>query len=46
MLKQQMPNSKITSAIWGPCDDFIVSGHDDGTISQWNMPVCLSLKEV
>lgn len=25
-------NGKITSAIWGPCDEFIVIGADDGSI--------------
>lgn len=37
-LRQQMPSSKITSAIWGPCDEFIVTGHDDGTICKLKMP--------
>ncbi|CAD5123513.1 DgyrCDS11853 [Dimorphilus gyrociliatus] len=36
-LRIPMPESKITSAIWGPYDEFIVTGHDDGTISQWNI---------
>lgn len=28
--------AKVTSAIWGPCDESIVTGHEDGTIASWN----------
>uniref|UniRef100_A0A0B6Y0C0 Eukaryotic translation initiation factor 3 subunit I n=1 Tax=Arion vulgaris TaxID=1028688 RepID=A0A0B6Y0C0_9EUPU len=28
--------SKITAAIWGPCDEFILTGHESGEINQFN----------
>jgi len=30
------PESKITSAIWGPIDESIITGHDNGTLCKWN----------
>jgi len=29
--------SKITSAIWGPCDEFILTGHESGEINQFDV---------
>lgn len=28
--------AKITSAVWGPYNEFIVTGHEDGTLAQWD----------
>lgn len=28
--------SKVTSAVWGPLDKTIVTGHEDGTITKWD----------
>jgi len=28
--------SKITAAIWGPCDEFILTGHENGEINQYD----------
>lgn len=36
----------ITSAIWGPCDEYIVTGHEDGTVAQWNPTSGELLKKV
>ena len=31
--------SKITSAVWGPLDEMIVTGHENGDLVQWNVTV-------
>ncbi len=31
--------SKVTSAIWGPLEDFIVTGHETGDLISWDMRV-------
>lgn len=28
-------DSKVTAALWGPLDEYILTGHDDGTITKW-----------
>jgi len=28
--------SKITSAVWGPCDDTLITGHENGTMVTWD----------
>jgi translation initiation factor 3 subunit I len=33
----QMPKSKVTSAIWGPLDELIITGHDNGDLNQWDV---------
>ena len=34
-------SSKVTSAVWGPLDEYIVTGHDNGALSQYNiLDVC------
>lgn len=36
-----MDNSKVTSAVWGPLDEYIVTGHENGALSQYNiLAVC------
>jgi WD40 repeat protein len=32
---------KITSAVWGPCDEYVVTGHEDGTIAHWDPKVSM-----
>ena len=27
---------KVTSAIWGPLDYYIIAGHENGTVCQWD----------
>lgn len=34
--------SKVTSAVWGPLDQYILTGHDDGSISKYCTKVCSS----
>lgn len=29
--------SKVTSAIWGPLEDTIITGHETGEIAQWDL---------
>lgn len=31
--------AKITSTMWGPLDRTIITGHEDGTIVQWDVLV-------
>lgn len=38
-LEIESESSKVTSTIWGPLDKTIITGHDDGTITQWDMTV-------
>jgi hypothetical protein len=35
---------KVTSAIWGPLDYYIIAGHENGTVCQWDSKVsgCLN----
>ena len=32
-----MDNSKVTSAVWGPLDEYIVTGHENGALSQYGI---------
>lgn len=34
-----VPDSKVTSLIWGTLDHTIITGHEDGTITQWDLRV-------
>lgn len=31
-----VPGSKVTAAVWGPCDEFILTGHENGSITKWD----------
>jgi len=31
--------SKITSAVWGPLDEVIITGHENGDLCQWDVSV-------
>lgn len=35
-----VPDSKVTSLIWGTLDHTIITGHEDGAITQWDLRVC------
>lgn len=37
ILRIPMPLSKITSMLWGPMDETIITGHDNGQISIWDI---------
>jgi len=28
--------AKVTAAIWGPCDEYIVTGHENGLLCKWD----------
>lgn len=30
---------KVTSLLWGPLDDTIITGHDTGKLTQWDLKV-------
>lgn len=32
-----MDGSKITAAAWGPLDQYLLTGHEDGSLSQYNI---------
>lgn len=32
-------DSKVTSLIWGTLDHTIITGHEDGAITQWDLRV-------
>ena len=29
--------SRVTAAVWGPFDQFLITGHEDGTLAQYNI---------
>ena len=34
-----IPKAKITSALWGPLDEVILTGHENGELCQWDIKV-------
>ncbi len=34
-----MPKAKATAAVWGPVEELIVTGHENGDICQWDVRV-------
>ncbi|MPD04099.1 Eukaryotic translation initiation factor 3 subunit I [Portunus trituberculatus] len=30
-------NTKALSVLWGPLDEYVVTGHEDGSIIKWDM---------
>jgi hypothetical protein len=34
---------KVTSGLWGTLDEFIVTGHDNGELVQWDIKVDIDL---
>lgn len=45
-LKITVPQSKITSLLWGPLDETIISGHENGQISIWDLRMGKELNSV
>lgn len=35
---------KVTSALWGTLDEFIVTGHENGELVQWDIKVNIQLR--
>lgn len=35
-LRIPIQESKITASVWGPCDQYIISGHENGLLSKWD----------
>ena len=31
---------KITAGLWGPFDEYIITGHEDGSLSHYDYRVC------
>jgi len=38
-LKIEVAGPKVTSAIWGPLDEMIITGHENGELIQWDPKV-------
>lgn len=36
-MKLPIYDSKITSALWGPLDEVILTGHENGALAQWDV---------
>ena len=36
-----MSSQKITAAVWGPLDEVILTGHNNGDLCQWDIKVCV-----
>lgn len=30
-------DSKVTAAVWGPFDEFLIAGHENGGLSQYDI---------
>jgi len=35
-LRIPVQGSKVTAAVWGPCDEYIITGHENGVITKWD----------
>lgn len=35
--KLSIEGSKVTAAVWGPADEYIITGHENGTVSQYDV---------
>jgi len=40
MWLEPQPKHKITSAVWGPLGQMIITGHENGDLCQWDIKVC------
>lgn len=40
ILRIPVSTSKITSMLWGSLDETIITGHENGQISLWDLRVC------
>lgn len=48
IMRITVPDAKVTSALWGPLDQYIITGHENGEITQWDLKagkVITSVKE-
>lgn len=43
ILKFQIDKAKITSMIWGALDESLITGHENGAITKWDLRVSLIL---
>ncbi|XP_067002622.1 eukaryotic translation initiation factor 3 subunit I [Anabrus simplex] len=39
IMRIPIPGAKITSLVWGTLDEFVVTGHEDGELNQWDIRV-------
>uniref|UniRef100_A0A0K8TS97 Eukaryotic translation initiation factor 3 subunit I n=1 Tax=Tabanus bromius TaxID=304241 RepID=A0A0K8TS97_TABBR len=46
IIRIPMLQSKITSMLWGPLDETIITGHDNGMICAWDLKTGKELKSV
>ncbi|XP_060862620.1 eukaryotic translation initiation factor 3 subunit I-like [Metopolophium dirhodum] len=46
ILRMTVPDSKVTSLIWGTLDHTIITGHEDGAITQWDLRTGKSIETV
>ena len=30
---------KVTASVWGPCDEYIITGHENGLLCKWDVKV-------
>ena len=33
---------KVTASVWGPCDEYIITGHENGLLCKWDAKVVMS----
>jgi len=43
ILRIPILQSKITAMVWGPLDDTIITGHENGQISLWDCRVSIKV---
>ncbi|XP_014287836.1 eukaryotic translation initiation factor 3 subunit I [Halyomorpha halys] len=41
-----VPESKVTALFWGPLDEMVVTGHENGKITQWDMRTGKQLNQI
>lgn len=46
VLKIEVPGPKVTSAVWGPLDEMIITGHENGELVQWDPKVLLRQPDI
>lgn len=40
-----VPASKVTSAVWGPLDEYLITGHENGDLIQWDVKTLQEINE-
>lgn len=38
-MRMKVDKPKVTSLLWGPLDETIITGHENGEIIQWDLRV-------